>query len=374
MFSVLLICLIVLILVAILYALFSGMFGSNDSADTDNDDDEEEDLSAAEDIVRSNIELNERTNNNNVPPQRFQMPPYEPRAKVREESSGQYTTHNDRNGRTNNNYVSPQQPQTRPYENRPYEPRVTARDVNSGHYTHNDHHERVRFQRPVTPVQTNHYRPVTPVQQIRPITPVQQIRPITPVAVDQRARIASPTGVPSYRQINNALSNIASEMDSDFKTYNELSEEERATVANLSQCMIDVEQSLLDPFLERINARGNGRSAQYVVGKFDKTHDAQLTPSQRFIRKSFKIKNKRTKTCRFARFRIRDSGSSYYRLVFHDYTPYVEEHAPKFDVFNQERDKERSHWENVRVMLHYNSELMNVSHMLILVPGGKARS
>lgn len=242
-----------------------------------------------------------------------------------------------------------------------YEPDSVARNDNG--YYNNGHHDRERFQRPATPSHTNHYRPSTPIHQIRPITPNEQ-----------RARIASPTGVPTYRQSNAVPAQLKSSRDDDFRSYEELSDEERAEVANLGQCMIDIEQAVLDPFLERINATGDGRTARYVIGKFDKSADGQLTPSQKFIRKSFKIKNRGTNTCRFARFRIRDSGDGYYRLVFHDYTPYVEEHAPRFDVFNLERTRERSHWEKIRVTFHYNTEMVNLSQMLVLVPGGKSHS
>lgn len=242
---------------------------------------------------------------------------------------------------------------------RSYDPKDVARHDNG--YYNNENHERVRFQRPATPVQNNHYRPVTPVHQIRPITPHG--------IAEERTRIASPTGVPSYRQ-----SGESSDVGAGYKTYQDLTDEERSGVTDLSRCYIDIRRSELDPFLNRINAMGTGVTAQYVVGRFDKTNDSQLSPSHRFIRKSFKIKNKKTNKCRFARLRVIDSGDGYYRLVFNDYTPYVAEHAPRFDVYNnQEKADERSHWENVNVVLHFNSERINISHLLILMPGGKTK-
>lgn len=241
---------------------------------------------------------------------------------------------------------------------RSYEPKDVARNDNG--YYNNENHEKVRFQRPATPVQTNHYRPVTPVHQIRPITPHN--------TAEDRTRITSPTGVPSYRQ-----SGESSDVGAGYKTYQELTDEERSGVTDLSRCFIDIRQSELDPFLNRINAAGGGRTVQYVVGRFDKTADSQLSPSHRFIRKSLKIKDKRTNKCRFARLRVVNSGEGYYRLVFHDYTPYVEEHSPRFDVYSQERADERSHWEKVVVVFHFNSERINISHLLILMPGGKTK-
>lgn len=247
--------------------------------------------------------------------------------------------------------------------NKQYEPRDIARNDN-GNYK-NDVHERERFQRPSTPAHNNHYRPATPVHLMRPISGNE---------LQHHSRIGSPTGVPSYRQLNADLSRIGSETDTGFKTFNELTETERSEVTNLAQCMIGVEKSLLDPVLARINATGDGRPTQYVIGRFDKSNDGQLTASHKFIRRSFKIKDKTTKLCRFARFRIISTGGGLYALMFQDYTPYVDEHAPQFDVFYMKGAKERSHWENLVVTLHYNSVPINISHMLILIPGGKHNS
>lgn len=225
----------------------------------------------------------------------------------------------------------------------------------------------ITYQRPGTPVQINHYRPATPVHQIRPITPSDTV-PL------QHQRVpASPTDTADgYRQLNSAITRIESETEAGFKTYAELTEDERAEVANLGQCIVDVDKSALEPLLAKITFKGDDRTARYVVGRFDKSDDGLLSQSHKFIRQSFRIVNKKTNTCRLARLRVQDSGEDRYRLTFHDYTPYVDKSTPKFDVYNMEKTKERFGWVTVKsVLLHYNTEPISVSHMLILVPSGK---
>ncbi|KAG8323934.1 hypothetical protein J6590_104048 [Homalodisca vitripennis] len=173
--------------------------------------------------------------------------------------------------------------------------------------------------RPITPVQNNHYRPATPVLAPSPAT----------IHHSQTA---------------------GSDHSKMFRQYQELSADERDGIVDLNQCIIDVERSRLDPLLNLINGGGDGRSSvEYVVCYFNKKIDKQLTPSERFIRKSFKIKNRQTGTSRFARLKISNVNPVYYRLTFHDYTPYVEQHSPKYDVFDHAIAKERSHWEQVEV-------------------------
>lgn len=260
------------------------------------------------------------------------------------------------NGASRNTDKTPKENDAHRIEIRSYELRNAGRDHN---------------QRPATPIQTNHYRPATPIHQIRPITP-------SGGGESQRVRITSPTDVLSYRQLNELVSRVESETEdaaaAGFKTYQELTEDEQAKVANLSQCTIDVEQSVLDQVLAQINATGDGTAVQYVIGMFDKSGDGpQLTPSDKFIRHSFKIKNKKTNTFRFARLIIKDSGGDFYRLAFHDYTPYMEKYNPRFDVFKFEKGKEKSHWINMNILLHHNSERIDISHMSVLVPGSKAK-
>lgn len=221
--------------------------------------------------------------------------------------------------------------------------------------------ETERFQRPVTPIQSNHYRPITPIHH-RPVTPVIEQQP------QQTDRVWSPVNAAGQQH---QQSRNVSDPEKDFKTYQDLTEEEKIEIVNLNQCYVDVERSNLDPLLALINAKGDGRPVQFVVGQFDKSSDKQLSPSERFVRRSFKIKNRQSNTSRFARLRIINSDARYYRLMFHDYTPYLANHAPRFDVFRQEVNKDRCRWEEVGIYLYYNTKSINIKHMRILVPVSK---
>lgn len=225
-------------------------------------------------------------------------------------------------------YSQPTEYQPRPQQrwNIPGPPAVPARD---DHVVNFD-----RRQRPVTP---NHYRPPTPQNQ----------RPPTPMGVQQL------------------------ENERSFKEFNELTDDEKEGIIDLNQCSVDVLRSKINPLLDLIKSKGDGSVVDHVIAYFKKSNDTQLTSSDKVVRKSFKIKNKKSNTCRFARMRITPLDSDFYRLTFKDYTPYVEEHVPKFDVFRQEIGNDRSHWEPVDAALYHNSHVIGVKQLSVLVPGRK---
>lgn len=213
-----------------------------------------------------------------------------------------------------------------------------------------------RFQRPPTPA---HYRSQTPIY-VRPVTPVNRKQQNPAVPVDRAS--------PNYKQLNAAIANAVLEHDSGFVNYHELSEHEKLDVLDLNQYTIDVDRSVLDPILSMIELVGDGRSLEYVIAHCDKKNDKQLSVSEKQLRKSFRIKHQQSNLCRFPRFRITNVDFTHYRLVFNDYTPYVEGQSPRIDVFKQELSTERSRWETITVSLHHNSELTNIKQIQILVP------
>lgn len=209
-----------------------------------------------------------------------------------------------------------------------------------------------RFPRPATPIQSNHYRSVTAV--------VHRPTPTVPNAEKNAAAKADrPQDV------------VSEDSSRDFKKYQDLTAAEKDGIVNLNQCTIHVGRSVLDPILALIGGGNNEPVVEYLIAYFDKRNDKYLSPSEKFVRKSFKIKTQQSNMCRFARLKIVASDANYHRLTFYDYTPYVDEHSPKFDVSKQLVGPERSHWESIDVSLHHNTQAINAKVMRVLVPGKK---
>jgi len=205
--------------------------------------------------------------------------------------------------------------------------------------------------RPATPVNT-HYRSKTPVLQIV-TTPVNSVHN----SVDETSR--------------NATLNNSSEHERMFRKYNELSVTEKANIGDLGAYTITiyVNRNHIDPLRQLIAEKGGGGPVTSFIAYFSKKNDKDLSPSDKIIRRSLKIKNQRgNNTCRFARLIVNTEDANYYSLKLQDYTPYVEAHAPKFDTFKHIVTEERCRWEEVPASVSYNSQRININSLSVLVP------
>lgn len=226
--------------------------------------------------------------------------------------------------------------------------------------------------RPRTPVNgNNHYRPVTPSFP-RPMTPVSSGEFRESSTNDGRRAEQQPPQ-PHPRQAgsgddgNNVRSKFVPDHASQFKLFRELSEEEKRGIVDVNQCTVYVRREHLGPLLEAIEKKGDGRRVENVIAYFNKKNDKQLSAYEKRVRKSFKIKDERSGVSRFARMKVVVEGE-FYRLTFHDYTPYVDAHAPKLDAFRQTIANERSRWDIVEARLHYNTQTINANSLSVLVP------
>lgn len=261
-----------------------------------------------------------------------------------------------------------------------------------------ERHERERFQRPPTPV---HYRPPTPIHQ-RPPTPIGNPNPVStvppnspdtpssyrhpnrdpvtpvsglqrpPTPVYNRPPVTGTVPIPAYNVPVNPIAtevvNNDSQHDKLFVKYNELSVREKEDVVDLHRLVVDVSRSVLDSKTAMIGATGDGKPLEYVIIRIDKRDDKQLSASEKEMRRSFKIKHHQSNLCRFARLRIENLNSEFYRLYFTDYTPYIEPNAPKFNALQQVISRERCHWEDIKVNIFHNTRPTNIRQAQVLVP------
>lgn len=210
----------------------------------------------------------------------------------------------------------------------------------------------------------------------RPVTPSHIQRPPTPGGNHYRSPRSNTPGVDNvqYRATGTTDADALKETlehERMFKNYKELTQGEKDEIADFENLTITVyiQRSYLDPLLDLIKKNGDGGPVENVIAYFNKKNDKELSPSDKFVRRSFKIKNKRSNMCRFARLSIDSkSDKGFYKLGLRDYTPYMEEHAPKFDAYKQEISTERSHWEEVEAGLNYNTQKLDVAKISILVP------
>lgn len=201
-------------------------------------------------------------------------------------------------------------------------------------------------------------------------------RPISPLVTV--STLVKPSDTTSKKQEQSPNKEEHNEdPDKHFRKYDELTSDEKSKIVDPRDITIEINRSKLDPLLDLIKKKGGGGEVKIIIGYFNKTNDKYISTSDTLVRRSLKIPGANS-TCRFARLErngsIKISTKENYRLVVHDYTPYIDAHSSNYDVFKHEVSKERAQWTQVEAGLFYKTKLIWVKHLTVMIPVTKEAS